>query len=82
MASAGHLGLSPYLLAAANSEAGSLGKLISPQNLAMAAAAAGLAGHEGRLFRRTFPWSLVYLALFMLVVYLMSAGPLAPLVVR
>jgi lactate permease len=81
VASARHLGLSPYLLAAANSEAGSLGKLISPQNLAMAAAAVGMGGQEGRLFRRTFPWSLVYLALFILIVVLMAAGPLAALVV-
>jgi lactate permease len=82
VASAQHLGLSRYLLAAANSEAGALGKLVSPQNLAMAAAAVGMAGKEGSLFRRTFPWSMVYLALFVLIVYLMAAGPLAWLVIR
>lgn len=81
VASARHLGISPFLLAAANSEAGSLGKLISPQNLAMAAAAAGLAGREGTLFRRTLPWSLAYLALFVVVVCLMAVGPLGWLVI-
>jgi lactate permease len=82
VASAEHIGLSPYLLAAANSEAGALGKLVSPQNLAMAAAAVGMSGQEGSLFRRTFPWSLIYLALFIVVVYLMAVGPLTWMVVR
>jgi lactate permease len=82
VASARNLGLSPYLLAAANSEAGALGKLISPQNLAIAAAAVGMSGQEGRLMRRTFPWSVVYLVLFIVVLHLMAIGPLTGLVVR
>lgn len=81
VASGQHIGVSTYLLAAANSEAGALGKLISPQNLAMAAAAVGLSGQEGTLFRRTFPWSVLYLALFIIVIWLMAAGPLGWLVV-
>jgi lactate permease len=76
------IGVSPMLLAATNSEAGSLGKLISPPNLAAAAAVTGLAGREGTLFRRTFPCSAGWLAAFAVVVYLMAAGPLAWLVVR
>jgi lactate permease len=80
VASAQHIGVSSYLLAAANSEAGALGKLVSPQNLAMAAAAVGLSGQEGMLFRRTFPWSLLYLGLFIIVIWLMAAGPLSFLV--
>ncbi|WP_344307780.1 L-lactate permease [Fodinicola feengrottensis] len=44
----------PVLFVSANSEAGALGKLISPQNLAIAAAAVGLSGEEGQLVRRTF----------------------------
>ena len=39
-------GLSPTLLAAANSSGGVLGKMISPQNLAIGAAAVGLAGRR------------------------------------
>lgn len=42
-------GLSPELLAAANSSGGVLGKMISPQNLTIACAAVGLAGREGDL---------------------------------
>ena len=45
-------GMSPTLLAAANSSGGVLGKMISPQNLAIGAAAVGLAGREGDLFRK------------------------------
>jgi lactate permease len=55
-------GLSPVLMAAANSSGGVLGKMISPQNLAIAAAAVGLHGKEGDIFRRVIVWSLVFLA--------------------
>lgn len=81
VSSAQGIGVSPYLLAAANSEAGALGKLISPQNLAMAAAAVGLAGREGDLFRRTVPWSLLFLTLFILIVLAMAVGPLMWIVI-
>ena len=59
-------GLDPLLLAAANSSGGVLGKMISPQNLAIAAGAVGLAGREGDIFRKVFGWSLALL-LFMCV---------------
>ena len=41
-------GLDPVLMAAANSSGGVLGKMVSPQNLAIAAAAVGMAGRGGR----------------------------------
>jgi lactate permease len=82
VAAARHIGGSTFLFAAANSEAGALGKLISPQNLAMAGAAVGLGGGEGRLLRRTVWWSVGALVGFGLLVYLMSVGPLSWLVVR
>jgi lactate permease len=82
VAAARHLGVSPFLFAAANSEAGALGKLISPQNLAIAAASVGLAGSEGRLLRRTVWWSVGALVGFAVLVYLMAVGPLSWLVVR
>ena len=52
-------GMSPTLLAAANSSGGVLGKMISPQNLAIGPAAVGLAGQEGDLFRKVLGWSLL-----------------------
>ena len=54
-------GLSPVLMAASNSSGGVLGKMISPQNLAIAAAAVGMNGKEGDIFRRVIVWSLVFL---------------------
>ncbi|QUH06065.1 L-lactate permease [Saccharopolyspora erythraea] len=65
-------GLSAQLLAAGNSSGGVLGKMISPQNLAIAAAVVGLEGREGELFRRVVGWSLALLALICALVYLQS----------
>jgi lactate permease len=65
-------GLDPTLLAAANSSGGVLGKMISPQNLAIGAAAVGLGGREGDLFRRVIGWSLVLLLVMCVLVYLQS----------
>lgn len=65
---AGQAGLNPELMAASNSSGGVLGKMISPQNLAIAASAVGLAGREGDIFRRVFGWSIAFLALMCLIV--------------
>jgi lactate permease len=59
---ANHAGLSDVLMAATNSSGGVLGKMISPQNLAIAAAAVGMNGKEGDIFRRVVVWSIVFLA--------------------
>jgi lactate permease len=61
-------GLSPELLAAANSSGGVLGKMISPQNLTIACAAVGLAGKEGDLLRKVLPWSIGLLLVMCLIV--------------
>jgi lactate permease len=66
--------LSPTLMAAANSSGGVLGKMISPQNLAIGAAAVGLAGKEGDVFRRVLGWSLVLLVAMCVIVLLQSTG--------
>ncbi|MET3426872.1 lactate permease [Actinoplanes tereljensis] len=63
-------GLDPVLLAAANSSGGVLGKMISPQNLAIAAAAVGMSGKEGDIFRRVVGWSLVLLLVMCVLVTL------------
>ncbi len=70
-------GLSPTLMAAANSSGGVLGKMISPQNLAIAAAAVGLSGKEGDLFRKVFFWSVLFIALMCVLVYLQSTAVLS-----
>ncbi|GID47867.1 hypothetical protein Aca07nite_51420 [Actinoplanes capillaceus] len=71
---AAQAGLDPVLLAAANSSGGVLGKMISPQNLAIAASAVGMAGKEGDIFRRVVGWSLVLL-LFMCVLVTLQGTP-------
>jgi lactate permease len=68
-------GLNPTLLAAANSSGGVLGKMISPQNLAIGAAAVGLAGQEGDLFRTVLKWSIA-LVLIMCVIVLLQSTPI------
>jgi len=73
--------LSPILMASANSSGGVLGKMISPQNLAIGAAAVGMAGEEGELFRRVIGWSLLLLALMCVLVYLQSTSVLSWMVV-
>jgi lactate permease len=74
-------GLDQTLLAAANSSGGVLGKMISPQNLAIGAAAVGMGGREGELFRRVLGWSLVLLLIMCVLVYLQSTAVLSWMVV-
>ncbi|MGZ4170149.1 MAG: L-lactate permease [Solirubrobacteraceae bacterium] len=76
VAAAKQSGLSPTLLAAANSSGGVLAKMVSPQNLAIGAAAVGLAGQEGDIFRKVLGWSVV-LVLLMAVLVLLQSGPLS-----
>jgi lactate permease len=61
-------GLDTLLLSSANSSGGVLGKMISPQNLAIAASAVGMAGQEGVIFRKVIGWSLLLLVLMCLIV--------------
>jgi lactate permease len=82
VAAAKNSGLSPVLMAAANSSGGVMGKMISPQNLAIGAAAVGLAGKEGEIFRRVFGWSVVLLLAMCLIVYLQSTSLLSWMVVH
>jgi lactate permease len=74
-------GISQTLLAAGNSSGGVLGKMISPQNLAIGAAAVGLAGREGDLFRKVLVWSIVLVLLMCAIVYLQSTAVLEWMVV-
>lgn len=53
------LGISEILFLAANSVGGVVGKMISPQSIAIACAAVGLAGKESELFRFTVKYSIL-----------------------
>jgi lactate permease len=68
--------LSATLLAGANSSGGVLAKMVSPQNLAIGAAAVGLAGKEGDIFRQVIGYSVVFV-LLMGVLALLQSGALS-----
>ena len=82
VAAANHTGIPATLLAAANASGGVLGKMISAQHLAIAAAAVGIAGHEGALFRKVAGWSIVLLLIVCALVYLQSTPALDWMVAR
>lgn len=65
-------GLNPLLLVGANSSGGVLGKMVSPQNLTIAATAVGLLGREASILRRVIGWSLGMLVVMCLLVGLQS----------
>jgi lactate permease len=77
VAAAEKANLSPTLMAAANSSGGVLGRMVSPQNLAIGAAAVGMAGHGGELFRRVVGWSVILLLIMCVLVYLQSTSVLS-----
>jgi len=70
-------GLDPVLMAAANSSGGVLGKMVSPQNLAIAAAAVGMSGNEGEIFRKVIGWSVLLLILMCAIVGLQATPVLS-----
>ncbi|MDN3483217.1 L-lactate permease [Arthrobacter sp. APC 3897] len=65
-------GIDPQLLVAANTGGGVMGKLISPQNLAIGAAAVNMSGQESVLFRKVVGWSLILLLALCCIVFLQS----------
>ena len=66
------IGVNPVLTIAANSSGGVVGKMISPQSIAVAAAATGLVGRESDLFRFTLKHSLFLLLLICVIVYIQA----------
>jgi lactate permease len=76
VAAAHKASLSPTLMAAANSSGGVLAKMISPQNLAIGAAAVGLGGKEGDIFRQVIGYSIVFV-LMMAGLVLLQSGALS-----
>ena len=74
-------GINEVLLASANSSGGVLGKMISPQNLAIGAAAVAMAGKEGDILRRVLFWSIAMTLVMCVIVYLQSTAILDWMVV-
>jgi len=65
-------GLDPTLLVAANTSGGVVGKMVSPQNLTIAATSVGLLGQEAIILRKVLLWSLGLLAVLCLLIGLQS----------
>lgn len=66
------IGMNPLLAVAANTSGGGCGKMISPQSIAIAAAAVGLNGRESELFRFTFKHSVFLVVLIGILTFLQT----------
>jgi len=81
--SAEQLGLSPVLMASANSAGGVMGKMIDAQSIVVASTATRWYGHEGEILRYVFFHSLALAALMGLLVFLQAyVFPFTLLVVK
>jgi lactate permease len=68
-ATAVKIGVDPVVTVAANVSGGVVGKMISPQSIAVAAAAGGLVGRESELFRFSVKHSFIMLFFICLIVF-------------
>ncbi len=66
------IGVNPILTIAANTTGGVTGKMISPQSIAVACAAAGLVGKESDLFRFTVRHSLFFAVIIGIITYIQA----------
>ena len=81
--SAEQLGLSPVLMASANSSGGVMGKMIDAQSIVVASTATKWYGHEGEILRYVFFHSIALAALMGLFVTLQAyVSPFTSMVVR
>ena len=73
---ASQVGMDPLLAVAANASGGVVGKMISPQSIAVAAAAVGLVGREPDLLKFTVKHSFILLIIVCAIIALQSTGVL------
>ena len=71
-ATAQAVGMDPSLAVAVNTTGGVTAKMISPQSIAVASGAIGLAGQEGAILRRTIGHSLLMLGMICLLTWLQT----------
>jgi lactate permease len=70
--SATSIGVDPLITVAANASGGVTGKMISPQSIAIGAAAVGLVGKEAELFRFTVKHSFIMLFLLCVITFMQA----------
>lgn len=68
------IGMDPVLALAANTSGGVTGKMISPQTLAVAAAAVGLIGRESELLKFALKYSVILLVCMCIITFLQSTA--------
>ncbi|WP_104740321.1 L-lactate permease [Helicobacter bizzozeronii] len=71
---AGNLKIPEVLTLTANTVGGTLGKMISPQSIAIACAAVGLSGKESDLFKFTVKYSVIFVILMGLAITVIAYG--------
>jgi lactate permease len=77
------VGVSPVLMASANSVGGVMGKMVDAQSIVVASTAANVFGQEGAILRRVFWHSLVLASLVGVLVFLQAyVWPFTEMVVR
>ena len=69
---AGHIGVDPNWLSAANTAGATGGKIISPQSIAIATSACDEQGKEGSILKAALPYALVYVVITGVVVYVFA----------
>ena len=69
---AGVSGATPELMLAANTTGGVVGKMISPQSLAIAATSVDMEGKESDILKAVVPWSFAMLVVVCLLVFLQT----------
>ena len=67
-------GLDPSILLAANTIGGGLGKIVSPQNLAIAATAVDSKGSDAEILKKAAPYSIGLLLVLCTLVFIASQG--------
>jgi lactate permease len=70
--SAQQVGISPVLMASANSAGGVMGKMVDAQSIVVASTATEWYGHEGEILRFVFWHSIVLACLVGVLVFLMA----------
>lgn len=72
-----HAGINPDLMLAGNTTGGVVGKMVSPQSLAIAATAVEMDGKESEIFRSVFWWSIGMLFVVCCMIYLQTTPAFA-----
>ena len=69
---AGHIGVDPTWLSAANTAGATGGKIISPQSIAIATSACNQQGQEGNILKSAVVYALAYVVITGVIVYVFA----------